>query len=174
MQIFWTDIQFHDKAPNCTHFEAALQLGMKQWLEGQTKLQREGDFIVDFNICCYSFKLFFSWMLVLVLSKIMYIMVFCHSSHIGSMYCSTFWSLAIIKLFVKMSHFLEIIYLKCWNSKENFKNLCKPRRFFLQSSPPLQCKFPRIDNFFLSYRFVEPYVSPFFIKIQKFYKSDSV
>jgi hypothetical protein len=116
MQIFLTDIQFHEKAPNFTHFEAALQLGMKQWLEGQTKLQREGDFMVNFNICCYFLNLFLGWMLVLVPSKIMYIMVFCHSSHIGSMYCSIFSSLAIIKLFVKMSHFLEIISLKCWNS----------------------------------------------------------
>jgi hypothetical protein len=38
MQIFWTDIQFHEKAPNSTHFRTALQLGMKQGLEGQTKL----------------------------------------------------------------------------------------------------------------------------------------
>jgi len=39
MQIFWTDIQFQEKAPNSTDFRAALQLGMKQGLEGQTKLQ---------------------------------------------------------------------------------------------------------------------------------------
>jgi hypothetical protein len=39
MQIFGTDIQFHEKALNSTHFRAALQLGMKQGLEGQTKLQ---------------------------------------------------------------------------------------------------------------------------------------
>jgi len=76
--------------------------------------------MVSFNICCYFLKLFLGWMLVLVLSEIMYIMVFHHSSHIGSMYYSTFWSLAIIKLFVKMSIFLEIIYLKCWNS-QNFR-----------------------------------------------------
>jgi hypothetical protein len=166
-------------APNFTHFRAALQWGMNKWLEGQTKLQREGDFMVNFNICCYFLKLFLGWMLVLVLSKIMDIMAFCHSSHIGSMYCSTFSSLAIIKLFVKMSHFLEIICLKCWNSwnfkkKENLKNWWKPRRFFLQSNPPLQSKFPRIDNIFLSYRLMENYVSPFFIKIQKFCKSDSI
>jgi len=53
MQIFWTNIQFHEKAPNSTHFRAALQLGMKQGLEGQTKLQRQGDFMVNFDICCY-------------------------------------------------------------------------------------------------------------------------
>jgi hypothetical protein len=135
--------------------------------------------MVDFNICCYVFKLFLGWMLVLVLSKIMYIMVFCHSSHIGSMYCSTFSSLAIMKFFMKMSHFsryylFEMLKFIEFQEKENFKNWCKPRRFFLQSSRPLQCKFPRIDNISLSYRLVENYVSPFFIKIQKFCKSDSI
>ncbi len=61
-----------------------------------------------------------------------------------------------------INYLFELLKFKEFHEKENIKNWWKPRRFFLQSSPPLQCKFPRIDNISLSYRLVEYYVSPFF------------
>jgi len=74
--------------------------------------------MVNFNICCYFLKLFLGWMIVLVLSEIMYIVVFFHSSRFQCIVVP--FKFGKIKLFVKMSNFLEIICLKCWNS-QNFK-----------------------------------------------------
>jgi hypothetical protein len=39
-QIFSTDAQFYEPAPNFAPFMATLKLGMKQGLEGQTMAQR--------------------------------------------------------------------------------------------------------------------------------------
>ncbi len=48
LQIFWTDTQFHEMAPNFAHFTATLKLDMKQGLEGQTRAQRQGDSMDNF------------------------------------------------------------------------------------------------------------------------------
>ncbi len=72
-----------------------------------------------------------------------------------------------IKLFLKMSNYLEIICLKCQNStkvqkRENTKTGGKlgPSSFKLVS---LQSMYPIIDNI-LSYNLVEHYLSPFLQK----------
>ncbi len=136
MQVFWLDIQFHEKPPIFPHLRTTLQLRMKQGLKTSNSSQRQGDFMINFNIWYsvvsvlvsvisatrfiephdiniwyYFFLLsFFSgWRIVWFLSVIMYRMLFCHSSHIGLAYHSTFSCLTIIKWFVKMLKFKEII-----------------------------------------------------------------
>ncbi len=48
LQIEWTDIQFHSTVPNITQFMATIKPGMKQGLQEQIRVQREGDFKENF------------------------------------------------------------------------------------------------------------------------------
>jgi len=50
LQILWTDTLFRETVPNFANFANTLKLGMKQGLEGQTRSQRQGDFM-DNSIC---------------------------------------------------------------------------------------------------------------------------
>ncbi len=50
LQILWTDTQFHEIVPSFANFADTLKLGVKQGLEGQTRSQRQGDFM-DTSIC---------------------------------------------------------------------------------------------------------------------------
>jgi hypothetical protein len=84
-------------------------------------------------------------------------------------YYSTFSDLAIIKLFLEMSNFAEIICLKGWKFlnykwKEKYKSWWKYMSFLVEASPPLQSKYPIIDKNILSYKLVEHYFYPFLQK----------
>jgi hypothetical protein len=63
----------------------------------------------------------------------------------------------MIKLFLKMIIFLEIIRLRCQNLRKCGK---KYKILLFQASPPLKSKYPMIDNIFLSYNLMEHYLSP--------------
>jgi hypothetical protein len=57
--------------------------------------------------------------------------------------CNTFSGLAVIKVFVQMSHFLEIKKLiskikKITKGRKKKKKWWKPSTFLLQASPPLR------------------------------------
>jgi hypothetical protein len=47
-QIGWTDIQFHLTVPNIAQFMATIKPGLKQGLQDQIRVQREGDFKDNF------------------------------------------------------------------------------------------------------------------------------
>ncbi len=68
-------------------------------------------------------------------------------------YSSTFSGSAVIKLFLKMSNFSEIICLKCWNFRKlqgKEKNILKMvvicELLLARPNPPLQGRYPIINN----------------------------
>ncbi len=69
-------------------------------------------------------------------------------------YCDSFSGLAIIKLFLEVWFFTEIICLKCQNLQK-YRNWWEPKSFLLQVSSPLQSRCPIIDNISVSYNLVE-------------------
>jgi hypothetical protein len=66
----------------------------------------------------------------------------------------------VIKLFLKMPNFLEIICLKCQNARK-LEGRGKKKGEIPLANPPLHIMYVIIDNIFLSYNMLEHYVSPF-------------